>query len=81
MQKKFKALDKSELTNTDVNLIEILLDKCKLDDHKKESAGNKVLALALEILREKCRPKPKAVTEMALEGKLEHKMAQEDVKE
>jgi len=52
-----------------------------LDDHKEESAGNKVLALALEILREKCWPKPKAVTEMALEGKLEHKMAQEEVKE
>lgn len=81
MQKKFKAMEKSELTNTDVNLIEIRLDKCKLGDHNEGNAGNKVLTLALKIIREKWWPKPKVVTEMALEGKMEPKMAQEEEKD
>lgn len=81
MKKKFKAMEKSELTDTDVNLIELLLDKCKLDDHKEENAENKVLNLALDIIKEKCWPKPKVVTEMALEVKMLPKMAQEEEKE
>ncbi len=32
MEKKFKEMNKEELTATDLNLIELLMLKCKLDE-------------------------------------------------